>query len=238
MQHWVDSSLEVLQHLWTDWDDIRRVLAPGGDPGNLCEVTGGVGDLHQGGRSTLILQFTSGLRLVYKPRSLAVDLHFQQLLAWLNAWGDHPPFRVLRVLDYGSHGWSEYVEQASCDTRAQIARFYERQGGYLALLYVLEATDFHHENLIAAGEQPVLVDLEALFHPRPQEAEPTSGQALGRETMANSVLGVGLLPQRIWGDREQAGLDISGLGGHAGQLSPIPGLQVQERGTDQMRFVR
>ena len=38
-------------------------------------------------------------------------------------------------------------------------RFYERQGGYLALLYMLQATDFHHENLIAAGEHPVLLDL-------------------------------------------------------------------------------
>lgn len=238
MQHWATSSLEVLQHLCTDWDDMCRVLAPHGDPGRLSEVTAGVGDLHQGGRSTLILQFTSGLRLVYKPRSLAVDLHFQQLLAFLNARGDHPPFRVLRVLDKGLHGWSEYVEQEGCATHEEIARFYERQGGYLALLYLLEATDMHHENLIAAGDQPVLVDLEALFHPRPQEADPASSAMLGLETMTNSVLRVGLLPQRIWGDQERAGLDLSGLGGRAGQLGPLPVLQAQARGTDQMRFLR
>ena len=44
----------------------------------------------------------------------------------------------------------------ACTAPEEIQRFYERQGGYLALLYVLQATDFHFENLIAAGEHPVL----------------------------------------------------------------------------------
>ncbi len=70
------------------------------------------------------------------------------------------------MADRGAYGWTEFVEAQACDTPEQVQRFYERQGGYLALLYFLEATDFHLENLIAAGEHPVLVDLEALFHPR------------------------------------------------------------------------
>ena len=41
-----------------------------------------------------------------------------------------------------------------------MVRFYRRQGALLALLYALEATDFHAENLIASGEFPVLIDLE------------------------------------------------------------------------------
>jgi hypothetical protein len=206
LQRWVAFSLEVVQHLCTDWKEICRVLAPGEAPGTLCQVIAGIGDLHQGGKSTLILQFTSGWRLVYKPRSLAVDVHFQQLLADLNARGAQPPFRLLGVLDKGDHGWAEYVAPGSCTTREELSRFYERQGGYLALLYVLEATDFHYENLIAAGEHPMLVDLEALFHPRPEELASTAQARRHWETLAHSVLRVGLLPHGQesisvgWGD--------------------------------------
>ena len=60
----------------------------------------------------------------------------------------------------------EFVAASGCTEAEAIQRFYERQGAYLALLYALEATDFHLENLIAAGEYPVWVDLESLFHLR------------------------------------------------------------------------
>src|SRR5262249_49957013 len=136
------------------------------------DVCGNAGDTHRGGRAVIIARFQSGLQVVYKPRSLAGDQHFQQVLAWINDRGDHPPFRLLKILDRGDHGWVEFVEPGGCADVGEVQRFYQRQGALLALLYALEATDFHHENLIAAGEHPVLVDLEALFHPRNPGVEP------------------------------------------------------------------
>src|SRR5262249_48799495 len=149
-----------------DWEAIRATFSPAEDPGVLVQLHAGVGDKHRGGQCVLISQFSSGLRVVHKPKALAVDVHVQELLRWLNARGDHPPFRILTVLDRGSYGWVEYVAARDCTSPEEVGRFYERQGGYLALLYALEATDFHYENLIAAGEHPVLIDLESLFHPR------------------------------------------------------------------------
>ena len=60
------------------------------DPGPLVEVQGGAGDTHRNGRSVMILTFSNGARIVYKPRSLAVEAHFQQLLGWLNEHGAEP----------------------------------------------------------------------------------------------------------------------------------------------------
>ena len=40
-----------------------------------------------------------------------------------------------------------------------------KAGPDLAMLNVMEATDFHYENLIAAGEHPVLIDLESALSP-------------------------------------------------------------------------
>jgi type 2 lantibiotic biosynthesis protein LanM len=186
----------------------------------------------------LIVKFSSGFQVVYKPKSLAVDGHFQELLTWLNDRGNHPLFRVLKILDRGSYGWVEFVTAQSCSSIAEIQRFYERQGGYLALLYALEATDFHFENLIAAEEHPVLVDLEALFHPHVGGIELQEADELANRTLNYSVLGVGLLPERMWSNAESEGIDISGLGMVAGQLTPFKVSQWEGVGTDEMRLTR
>lgn len=238
INHCVTFSLDFLQHLCADWDDIRTTFSPEDDPGLLVELNGGAGDSHRGGRSVLIAKFSSGFQLVYKPRSLAVDVHFQELLTWINDSGTHPPFRTLKVLDRGSYGWVEFVATFGCTSAEEIQRFYERQGGYLALLYTLEATDFHCENLIAAGEHPVLIDLESLFHPHIGGVDITRSDLIASQRMAYSVLSVGLLPMRLWSNAEYEGIDVSGLGKTEGQLTPNRVLYWEARGTDEMRLNR
>ncbi len=238
INQWLVSSREFLQHLCADWEAIRNTFSPGKDPGQLVAVQGGEGDSHKGGRSVAIAKFSSGFQLVYKPRSLGVEIHFQQLLTWLNERGDHPPFRTLKIINRDTYGWVEFVAAQTCSSTEEIQRFYERQGGYLALLYALEATDFHSENLIAAGEHPVLVDLESLFHAPFNKFDATNSEQLAQETINNSVLGIGLLPMRLWSDGEHDGVDISGLGGQGGQLTPGQVPYWENIGTDQMRLKR
>jgi type 2 lantibiotic biosynthesis protein LanM len=238
IQHWVAFSLEFLQHLCTDWGNILTTFSPEKEPGQLLVLQGGAGDSHRGGRSVLIAKFSSGFQLVYKPRSLAVDVHFQELLAWINDKGTHPPFQTLKVLDCASYGWVEFVSASSCNTPEEVQRFYESQGGYLALLYALEATDFHCENLIADGEHPILIDLESLFHPHCEQVNLTDSDLLTNHTMAYSVLNVGLLPQRIWLNAEYEGVDMSGLGSARGQLTPHRVPYWEGTGTDEMQVKR
>lgn len=238
INRWVNFSVEFLQHLCADWEAICHIFSPNGDPGVLLEINGGRGDTHRGGRSVLIAKFSSGLQVVYKPRTLAVDVHFQQLLTWLNQRGNHPPFRILKILNRETYGWVEFVTATGCRDSEAIQRFYERQGAYLALLYGLEATDFHLENLIAAGEHPVLIDLESLFHLRTEGMDITESDLPTLNTMAYSVLRVGLLPQRLWANAESEGIDMSGLGGKAGQLTPYHLPYLEAIGTDEMRFAR
>lgn len=238
VDQWVETSLEFAGHLCDDWEDIKGRFCPTFSPGELVDLEGGAGDRHRGGRSVYILTFNSGFRLVYKPRSLAVDVHFQELLTWLNARGDHPPFRVLEILDENDHGWVEYVEDYGCSSNREIEDFYRRQGGYLALLYALHATDFHHGNLIASGEHPVLVDLEALFHQgSPQDAD-VQNTLLANNVLRRSVCGIGLLPRLSWADEEKEGVDISGLGGGEGQMSPNLIPYWENYATDEMYLSR
>lgn len=238
IDQWAAASLEFLDRFCADWEQLRTTFAPEDDPGLLMEIKNDAGDRHRGGRSVLLLTFASGWRLVYKPKSLAIDQHFQELLQWLNAHGAQPPFQTLTVLDRGAYGWSAFVAEGECGSTAAVRRFYERQGAYLALLYMLEATDLHFENLIAAGEHPMLVDLETLFHPRALLEAVLSAGEPAFEALQQSVMRVGLLPEPIWGNEEGAGVNISGLGGQDGQLTPGALPQWEGAGTDQMRLVR
>jgi type 2 lantibiotic biosynthesis protein LanM len=234
---WTAFSLELLQHLCADWQQILSVLSPGANPGVLVEVEG-TGDTHNRGRCVLILKFSSGFRLVYKPRSLSLDVHFETLLHWINKHVKDMQFRTPRTLNLGNHGWVEFVATAPCTTQEEVRRFYRRQGGYLALLYVLHAVDFHSENVIAAGEHPILIDLEALFHATPEDIAAAELDDPASYAMAASVLRIGLLPQRIWGDAQRQGIDVSGLGGKAGQLTPFGVPQWEKFATDEMQFTR
>lgn len=239
LEHWAAYAREFLEHLCADWPLLCATFSPTRDPGPLVDIQSGVGDTHRQGRSVLRLTFQSQLQLLYKPRSLAIDAHFQQVLAWLNERGVQPPFQTITLLDRKSYGWSECVQARSCGTREEVARFFQRQGGYLALLYVFNAIDMHLENIIAAGEHPILVDLEALFHPPEEEDDPTQPFQMGLHSINASVFRSGLLPCRIWSTRDaNGGVDLSGLGGQAGQLTPFPIPRWEGAGTDQMRLVR
>ncbi len=236
---WVNASLELLERLAADWPEIKQTFFPAGHPGTLTSVDGGAGDRHRGGRAVRILGFTSGARLVYKPRPLAADAHFQELLAWLNAGGELPPFRTVQVMDRGSYGWMEHVDAAGCADESEVALYHRRLGGLLALLYALEATDCHYENLIAAGDQPVVVDLESLFHPRMDHAaSKRPDERLVAYAMERSVLRIGLLPFRVGQSEDFEGIDLSGVSSVAGLPSPQKVLQWTGTGTDEMRAVR
>ena len=248
VEQWVAVSLEFLQRLCHDWDTLCTQMYINRHSA-LAEVSIS-GDTHQNGRAVIVVTFDSGDRVVYKPRSLAVDGHFHQLLDWINTicamtptWLSRPDvnplFRTPKVIDCEKYGWMEYIEVQSCSSQIEIQRFYYRQGGYLALLYAIAAVDFHAENLIAAGEYPMLIDLETLFHPKPTIDIPTDiqAEALAFDHLQSSVLSIGLLPEFIWANEESEGVDMSGLGREGGQQMPITVPMLDHQGTDYVKVV-
>jgi type 2 lantibiotic biosynthesis protein LanM len=239
-EQWVAASLEMVQRLAADRDEIVQRLAgwrspgspgPPGPPGPLVGVAAGLGDYHAGGRSVAVLSFRSGFRVVYKPKPLAVDVRFWELIAWLDDRGAEPPLRRLAVVDRGTHGWVEHVAAGPCESAAEVERFHARQGAWVALFYVLEANDFHHENVIAAGEDPVPIDLETLF--QPARPAPAAGGP-GYVPTAHTVLNGGLLPRRFWATASESGLDLSGMGTVGGQTVTVR--RITGQGTDRMRW--
>lgn len=234
--NWRDAAVELIERLHQDWDDLTKTgLIPPGV--SLESIALGSGDLHARGRSVAILSLSGGGRLVYKPRDLSVYSEFQSLLAGVGDLGFSCPYRTVNVAARGPYGWTEFIGHSACTDSDQLDRFYRRQGGYVALLHALRGVDMHFENVIAAGEYPVLVDLEGLFHPPTDLLIPDDISAPAQEAfreVRESVLRTGLLPMQTFDPRA----DMSGMGGRGGQLTPYEVLVEEGVRKEDMRLER
>src|SRR5512144_30385 len=234
---WVESTVEFLRRLAGDLPEIQRVFGSEGELGRVTSVQPSLSDPHRGRRQVLALAFASGCKVVYKPKDLGTEDVYYRLLGWLNDRGAPLPLRVLKVLNRCSHGWVEFVEHEPCRDPQEARRYYERAGMLLCLIYVLEGTDCHYENIIASGEHPVLVDMETLMHHRPRLQDEGNGaraQALANEQVASSVLHTGLLPRWQVLSDSQTAYDVSGLGATADQELVVPTLRWEHVNTDRM----
>jgi type 2 lantibiotic biosynthesis protein LanM len=232
---WVGGGLRFASHAAADARALAERFGGGRDLGPIIQLAPGLGDAHCGGQAVAVVGFAGGTRLVYKPRSLAIDVEVQRLLADLGRKGEQPCFRLLGVLDRGDHGWMELVEQGDCPDQAAAGRYYRRVGGLLAVTWLLQGTDLHAENLIAAGEHPVLVDLEAFLHPIFPGAAEAPVAAIRSMARAATVLFSGLVPENLPDDPR---LDVSGLGSDAVQTTPHPLPCWVGLGTDELRLER
>ncbi|AUY52565.1 type 2 lantipeptide synthetase LanM [Streptomyces sp. CB01881] len=230
----VAAATELLERLHADREQLTAALLDG-EPGRLTRVRFGLGDPHAAGRSVAVLEFDGGQRLVYKPRPLGLHARWNELLAWFGGRQPQLAARAVRLLPRAGYGWAEYVAPRPCRSQAEVGRFYERLGAQLALLHVVNAVDIHAENLIAARDQPVVVDVETLFHPC--WAPVTDGGAdPAARALAASVQRTMVLPNPWFGGG--GSLDLSALGGQADQWTPDPMPGWADAGTDLMRLVR
>jgi type 2 lantibiotic biosynthesis protein LanM len=215
---WAESTAEFVQRLEQDRVEILRAFPSAADdaPDRVSEIQSSLSDSHARGRSVLLLGFESGLKVIYKPKDLGLEVAFNAFIDWCNRTSRLLDLKVIKVLARDGYGWVEYIDHRPCADVAAAQRFYERAGMLLCVLYVLRGTDCHHENLIAHGEHLVLIDMETLLYPEANPIE-NSSDAPEFETAAvrqfwDSVLRTGLLPRwNVSGDGSVT-YDISGLG--------------------------
>jgi type 2 lantibiotic biosynthesis protein LanM len=205
-----------------------------GDPGDLQELNFAAGDSHRGGLTVTKIR-GEGWRLVYKPRSLAIDSALRGFVAELG--DDHGSVlnvRVPEVIDCGDYGWAEFVTHRFAAGNEELLTFYRGIGHLLALMRLLSGSDLHAENVIAEGGTPVVVDCETLFTPRIPPSPSGYGEAVDRagELIARTVLRVGVLPGRGMG-LGWRGVDLSGVGMLPGQQPMQQQLGIIDAGTDE-----
>lgn len=239
-ENWMNFLKETLLHFTSDHSALEALFTKEKKLGVLKRLELGHGDTHQKGKTVAIAEFSSGLKIVYKPRPFGIDEKFRALLDWFNSKAA-PRHQLLtpKVLNKESYGYAEFILHRSCSTENEIGHFYGRLGAQLAVLYCLNAVDFHHENIIAAGDQPVLIDLESLFHLYiGNSSESLSAEEKAVSILNRSVQSTGILPAPIYyRDNPRAkGMDVSGMSGRDDQQSPYKVSKIIGRKTDEMRI--
>jgi type 2 lantibiotic biosynthesis protein LanM len=197
-RQWLETSREFVTRLDVDLATIRRDLLQSKADCLVARIEGGLSDPHHGGRSVLTVEWENGARVVYKPKDLRLDSQWHALVGRLNRAGAPIELRAMRAIARDGYGWTEYVAHAGCTDAQGHNRFFRRAGAWLALFHCFAGTDVHQENMIAAGEHPVPIDLETMLQATgaphaTAEAEAQASEA-ATEIVANSVMAVGLLP--------------------------------------------
>jgi type 2 lantibiotic biosynthesis protein LanM len=198
--------------------------------GELLSVRLGEGDVHEGGQTVAQIEFVGG-KVMYKPRSLRIDAALGGFLDDILR-GQDSPIGVPAVLDRSGYGWTAFAEHRYCENPAELTTFYRNIGHWLAVMRLLGGTDIHHENLIACGPIPYVVDVESLFVPETPIEPSGKGQAvdLAQAMIRSSVLRTGLVPFRapLLG---LDGVDISAIGALPGEQPQIRIPEIVNHGT-------
>ena len=197
-RQWIDTSREFVLRLDADLATIRRAILHVGADSRVTKIEGDLSDPHNSGHSVQIVSFEDGSRIVYKPKDLRLDVAWYALVERLNRAEPPLELKAVRTISRDGYGWTEFIDHAGCADQQGCQRFFRRAGAWLALFHCFAANDMHQENMIAAGDHPVPIDLETILQAPAEEhkAQDPEAQAFdaAMETVANSVMMVGLLP--------------------------------------------
>jgi len=152
-----------LLRLQADRMVLTKSFFRGCPPAKVLQLDADLSDPHNRGERVIALEFEAG-PLIYKPRDGDGEWEWFAVLDWINREGYRPGFLTLKVLRRKGYCWMEQIAPIQCKSRAEARRFYRRIGGLLCVAHLLRIVDCHCENMIAAGEYPVFVDTETLWH--------------------------------------------------------------------------
>lgn len=167
ISQWRDQVTELLVRVAAERTALSRAFLGGQPMGPIVDLRGGLSDPHNGGHTVMLLQFGAG-SVIYKPRPGDGEWEWFSFLHGMNALSFQPRLRAARVLRRNGYCWMERIEPSPCKDRPAARRFYRRMGGIIGAACALRAVDCHRDNIIAAGEHPILVDAEALWHLSPE----------------------------------------------------------------------
>lgn len=194
----------------------------------------GVGDFHKG-LSTAILYLDKAQKMVFKPTNAAVSESFFEFLSWLNSLYDLGNYRF-KIIGKEGYQWLEFVNQEPCQSISDLKLYYERAGFMLGVLYILNASDFHHENIIAHKTTPVFIDHETIIQPKINQTLQMFFKNFLAEEVEDSVIETALLPNHY--DKVQTmPIGTCGYGYHKQKSMQTLKKEAVDRFTDNWRFV-
>jgi class II lanthipeptide synthase len=238
VRQWIATTCRLISRLDADLPAIRHELFSANDKMLAARIDGGLSDPHNGGYSVKIVTFTDGSRIVYKPKDLRAEFSWHKLVERLNGAGPPIELKTARVLARDRYGWAEFIDHTGCADQGGCKRYFQRAGAWLALFHCFAANDMHQENIIAAGDHPVPIDLETILQSASASTASAEPEAeafyTATEKLANSVMMVGLLP--AYGRSPEN--KVYAIGGLTADWSSKIKIKWEKINTDEMRPTR
>ena len=209
----INAVSEILLHLDEDFLGLVECSMLDASDKSVVGLDSYRGDTHRNGRSVSIVNIGSA-KLVYRPNASSGYALYRTVAQELSP---DRPMRCPQTFGRVSHIWVEYVPQAPAASVDPSAHF-EKMGTLAAIAFGVGATDLHMENVIAATDGPIPIDLETLLGTEIQ-GPMENAYDVARQFLNESPLGTGVLPLgvQVSGGGE---LEISAL---CGGLYPTRG---------------
>lgn len=147
---------EILVRFESDYLDLEQAL---GRIGQIKGLEFPDSDFHNGGQFVLILD-CEYQKILYKPRSLAIDNWWAKFVDLLGA---HEYIVTARSLAKEGYGWQEYLADQECASIQEVESAYYSYGVLLALLTFLGGNDMYFTNLKVLGGRVAVLDLETVM---------------------------------------------------------------------------
>lgn len=203
----------------------------------LTKMKIGQGDTHNKGNTVIELTFNDVHKVVYKPKNIELSTTYNKIISYFNNNENILEMKTIQGLYTKHYAFEEYISYEGCTEENQFSKYYQRFGQLIGVLYLLNASDIHMENLIANGEHPIVIDLETLFQQPITHA--IENDSIFQESFLRifqNVTSTMLLPYNAPSDREDiVGMDLSALDGKGIKINKKI-LQPINVGTDQMRY--
>lgn len=208
---------DMVQRLKQDQVKIEEIILHK----KFSKITGihsNLSDSHNKGKSVVRIQLDYQSSLIYKPHSVENEKTFHGLAGSI-CKELALKYEIPGIICRDGYGWETCVEQKSCENVEEVQRFYKQIGVCLFVSYLLKTADLHQENLIACGEHPVFIDMEALFTVRQANTDHGIREEVG-SFLKDSVLSTGILPFYHWNGKNK-GVNLSALSEGKEQELPI-----------------
>lgn len=153
-------------------------------------------DPHNGSKVVLCLEFKPSKKILYKPRSLEIDVFIDRLFSDIlkfDSLQNYSP--VAQTVILGEYGWQVFVEHTPI-SESEAGGAYYNLGLCAAVFSCLGATDLHGENIIFNGVFPYFVDLETSLQPAYDRTSNFLDELMG-EVLSYSIANTVIIPAKL-----------------------------------------
>jgi len=160
---WITGTTAFLRRIRDDAGRLADHFAGGTPLGPIRAISAPLSMAHDEYGPVRKVTFASGTSLLYKPKPDGPDRLYNAVCLWINDQLGHEELKPLDLLSGDGYAWHAVLSNPPLLDPREASAYYRRAGRLTALTQVLGSTDYHADNVMAAGAFPVLVDNETIL---------------------------------------------------------------------------